>query len=73
MTHHCHALGCPAEVRPTLLMCAKHWALVPVDLRMSVVRNYRRGQCDDKRPSKEWLAAARKAIQYVAAYEKGLI
>jgi hypothetical protein len=28
--------------------------------------NYRKGQCDDKRPNRDWIKAAREAINYVA-------
>lgn len=69
--HHCHAQNCPKEVSPSMLMCHHHWGLLPVALRMPVVRHYRKGQCADKRPSKEWLAAARRAIQYIAEKERG--
>jgi hypothetical protein len=67
--HRCHARGCKTPVKPQLLMCGRHWALVPVALRWPVIRNYRRGQCDDKRPSAEWVRAARAAIDAVAARE----
>lgn len=43
--------------------------MVPMALRWPVIRNYRRGQCDDKKPSREWIAAARAAIDAVAAKE----
>jgi hypothetical protein len=42
--------------------------MVPVNLRFAVIGTYRRGQCDDKRPSKKWLEAAKAAIK--AVYEK---
>ena len=66
MKHHCHTVGCDKPVPPSMLMCRGHWFRVPVSLRMAVVRHYRRGQCHDKRPSKEWLAAARAAINAVS-------
>lgn len=50
-------------------MCGKHWAIVPVSLRMPVVNNYRKGQCADRRPSIEWLKAAREALNFVAKKE----
>lgn len=50
-------------------MCLKHWRMVPKDLQRAVWRHYRRGQCDDKRPSQEWFAAADAAIQAVASKE----
>ena len=69
MTHTCHARGCTRPVKPELLMCAQHWFMVPTSLRWPVIRNYRRGQCDDKKPSREWVAAARAAIDAVAQAE----
>lgn len=70
MTHTCHARGCPTAVRPTLLMCARHWRLVPNAIQQEVYATYRRGQCDDRRPSLAWHEAASAAIGYVALEEK---
>jgi hypothetical protein len=50
-------------------MCAAHWAMVPDILRREVRAHYRRGQCDDKRPSEEWLIAATRARLAVAEWE----
>lgn len=69
MTHTCHAKGCRTSVRPELLMCARHWRMVPRALQLAVWRHYRAGQCDDKSPSADWLAAARAAIDAVASQE----
>jgi hypothetical protein len=46
-------------------MCLKHWRMVPKDRQRDVWRHYRRGQCDDKQPSREYLAAANAAIRAV--------
>ncbi len=67
--HHCHAIGCVRPVPPKLLMCPGHWRLVPEALRAEVWRAYRPGQEKDKRPSREYLAAARAAIDAVAERE----
>ena len=69
MAHHCHARGCEVPVRPELLMCRRHWAMVPRELQRRVWATCRPGQCDDKRPSKEWMVAANAAIDAVAAKE----
>lgn len=69
MAHTCHALGCEVEVKPELLMCRKHWGMVPAKLKREVWKHYRAGQCDDKRPSKEWRQAANEAIIAVAEKE----
>ncbi len=47
-------------------MCWPHWRAVPAKLQRRVWETYRRGQCDDKRPSKEWHQAADAAIAAVA-------
>lgn len=65
--HVCHVNRCGARVPPTMLMCADHWRRVPKALRSAVQSSYRRGQCHDKRPSTEWLKAARSAIKAVEA------
>jgi hypothetical protein len=70
MLHTCHAEGCDKSVRPELLMCRLHWFMVPARLRRLVLLHYRRGQCDDRQPSSDWLAAARAAINAVAELEK---
>lgn len=71
MSHHCHAVGCKTPVPPSKLMCPKHWAMVPGLIRASVCATYRPGQCDDMRPSREWLKAARLAINAVRDMERG--
>lgn len=69
MSHRCHASGCGKAVPPNLLMCLKHWRMVPRAEQREVWRTYRRGQEIDKRPSPEYLAAATAAIQAVAERE----
>lgn len=67
--HRCHAVGCRVEVHPILLLCDKHWAMVPHSTRISVWMTYRPGQCDDKKPSLSWCLAADDAVQAVADKE----
>ena len=69
MEHTCHARGCNKTCKPQLLMCYKHWCMVPQKLRNAVYEHYREGQCDDKDPSEEWHIAANAAIGYVAALD----
>lgn len=68
--HHCHAYGCVVECKPEELMCQRHWRMVSKPLQDKVWRFYRPGQCDDKRPSREWLAAADTAIRHVREAEE---
>jgi hypothetical protein len=67
--HHCHARGCAVPVKPELLMCLRHWRLVPRGIQRAVWSAYRPGQCDDKRPSQSWHQAADAAIGFVARAE----
>jgi hypothetical protein len=68
--HCCHARGCRVSTKPEMLMCFRHWKMVPRDIQRWVWRTYRPGQCDDKRPSKEWHAAADAAIAAVFRAEQ---
>jgi hypothetical protein len=67
--HRCHARGCATPTKPEMLMCLKHWRMVPRPLQRAVWATYRAGQCDDKRPSGEWHDAADAAIRAVAEKE----
>ncbi len=68
-THHCHARGCSTPVPPEMLMCRRHWRMVPRNLQQRVWDTYRPGQCDDKNPSPAWHEAADAAINFVAEAE----
>lgn len=69
MTHLCHANHCMTPCKRQHLMCPRHWAMVPGDLKTDVYSHYRAGQCDDMRPSAEWLKAAKLAVAVVARQE----
>lgn len=68
--HVCHARDCRARVEPRRLMCPKHWRMVPAKLQAEVWRTYRAGQEIDKRPSHDYLDAARAAIAAVEEKER---
>lgn len=70
MNHHCHARGCKVEVKPELLMCFRHWMMVPKNLRHQVWKTYRKGQEVDKEPSEEWHQAVDAAIESVASLQR---
>ena len=67
--HHCHARNCVVHTKPEMLMCLRHWRIVPRDIQRAVWSTYRGGQCDDMRPSTSWHEAADAAIGYVALQE----
>lgn len=69
LPHYCHAIGCRVEVPARMLMCMRHWRMVPYRLQREVYRTYRTGQEIDKLPSDEWRQAADNAINSVKALE----
>jgi len=73
VSHRCHAQGCAASVPPEMLMCKRHWFMVPPNIRRAVWSTYRDGQCNDKRPSRAWLSAADAAIAAVYTREHSLL
>ena len=70
MNHHCHAIGCETPVPPRLLMCSKHWFMVPKALQNAVWRYYVPGQEIRKDPTPEYLEVMQEAINAVAVREK---
>lgn len=67
--HLCHAVDCHVPVSPALLMCKRHWRMVPRGMQNQVWKHYRKGQEDTKDPSRDYLRVAMKAIRYVAELE----
>ncbi|AAN02136.1 gp82 [Mycobacterium phage Barnyard] len=67
--HVCHALRCNTPVEPKLLMCARHWRMVPQALKDRVWATYRPGQEETKDPSHEYVRAAMAAVNAVADKE----
>jgi hypothetical protein len=59
--HRCRAVACAVEVEPHLLMCKRHWFMVPKPLRQRVWQTYRAG---------DYLDAAKAAIAAIAAVEE---
>lgn len=70
MTHLCHWPGCQEEVPPALWGCGKHWFLISKPLRDKIWRHYRKGQELDKKPSKEYIEAAREVQDWILIYEQ---
>ncbi len=70
VSHHCHARGCIKPVPRAMLMCHKHWYMVPLELRRRVWATYQPGQEEGRAEvSKEWHEAADAAIKAVADKE----
>ena len=68
--HHCHARNCRIAVPRTMLMCIRHWRMVPKHIQRQVWDNYVEGQCDySPPPTDKWHEAADAAINAVAELE----
>ena len=68
--HHCHAMRCETPVPPKMLMCRRHWFMVPASLRRAVWAAYRPGQEITKTPSEGYLDVMLAAIEAVDNKER---
>lgn len=69
MRHTCHAIDCEKSVPPKLLMCLKHWRMVPKAIQILVWQHYVPGQETTKNPTAEYMKVQRKAVIAVARKE----
>jgi hypothetical protein len=67
--HPCVAIGCPVIVAARLVMCNKHWRLVPANVKGRILRAYRDGQERDGQLSFEYVVAMMEAIVSVKEQE----
>jgi hypothetical protein len=67
--HECHADGCSVEVPPRMLMCLRHWRMVPRDIQKRVWAEYNEGQEIRKDPTEEYMDVQREAVEAVAKKE----
>ena len=67
--HTCHAYGCSRRVHPRLLMCLRHWKMVPQAIQRNIWKYYRPGQEIDKHPSDEYILVQRAAVWAVYVAE----
>ncbi len=70
MKHLCHAIGCKVSVPPKMLMCLKHWKLVPREAQNDIWKTYVPGQEIRKDPTTEYLKAQQRAMAFVLKAEK---
>jgi hypothetical protein len=61
MKHECHAYGCTTSVPPKMLMCLKHWKMVPKFAQDDVWATYLPGQEVRKDPSSDYIKAQQRA------------
>jgi len=67
--HVCHATRCNAKVPPKMLMCLKHWRMVPRDIQRRVWAAYVPGQEIRKDPTDEYMTVQREAVEAVERRE----
>lgn len=71
MSHHCHANDCPVITSPAMLMCARHWRMVPKAMQARVWSTFKaRGGVSDAPGSwADYYEACADAVEYVAFQE----
>lgn len=63
--HTCHWPGCAIAVDPQFFACRRHWYMLPKAIRMDIWRYYRKGQEVTKDPSADYIAATRRAREWI--------
>lgn len=66
--HHCHWPGCNTQVPPAMWGCRKHWYNLPRTIRNRIWNTYECGQEVKGTPSKDYLAAAQEAQDWITKY-----
>jgi hypothetical protein len=66
-THECAADGCKDRLPHSMLMCRKHWRLVPSELQQAVWRAYERAPGGNGRavPTEKYVRAVQAAVAAV--------
>ena len=72
MKHLCHAHECKASVPPRMLMCLKHWRMVPKFAQDDIWKNYVPGQEIRKNPTNDYIKAQQRAVVLVLMKERNL-
>ena len=69
--HHCHANDCPTITSPALLMCPKHWRMVPAAMQRKVYSTFKLRGSPGGDPASwaNYYAACADAVEHVAALE----
>jgi hypothetical protein len=66
--HTCHWPGCTQKVPPAVWGCQQHWYALPSGIRARIWAAYRPGQEVTKRPTAEYLVAAKEAQEWIAEH-----
>jgi hypothetical protein len=65
--HACHWPGCQDQVPPAKWGCRPHWYTLPKEIRDRIWRAFQPGQEKTQSPSREYVAAAREAQEWIKA------
>ena len=65
----CSALACKKHISHKKLMCASHWAIVPWDLKKSILDNYSLGQEITGRVTPGYRVAVGDIVKFIAFRE----
>jgi hypothetical protein len=66
--HSCHWPGCTVRVPPRSWGCRPHWYALPIAIRNRIWRSFEPGQEVSKTPSRDYVAAAREAQEWIAVH-----
>lgn len=69
-TRRCHATGCDRKISNSMFMCREHWFALPKGLRDEIWHHYRPGQERLKNPSRAYVKAARRAVEWLEEKQK---
>lgn len=64
--HHCHWPGCQRQVPPAMWGCPKHWFTLPKAIRDEIWRTFKPGQEKTMTPSPAYVAAAKRAQDWIS-------
>ena len=62
MNHQCPIDGCPNQLPSHILMCCRHWQLVPSNLKTQVYATWNRGKPANLQ---DYLSARQEAVRSV--------
>jgi hypothetical protein len=68
----CEAASCVEVIKPSAIMCEKHWTLIPSELRLEMTDALIDGRRGDMTAHRRFLVLKDRAIRAVVAIEKSL-
>ena len=68
-THKCAARSCDKRISLNLLMCGRHWMLLPRRIRERIWSEYHKGIADGTHPTGAYALAVDEAVRAVDGKE----